>query len=262
MLPSPSRILPLALFTSLLLGASGCAGTPEGPPVRREVPTSEGFTSLEVDDLDVEVRLGLEHRVSLRCDPELAPYARVSVVGDVLRAELKGEPMRITGGDRPCVVDVSMPSLRSVRVEGSGDVRVIGAAEGLQSVALQGSGDARFDDAKGEATRFELTGSGDLKLRRLEAKRADFSVTGSGDVQIVGGAVAAASLHCSGSGDVDAAALVADAAEVHASGSGGVRLTARRSADINVSGSGDVVIAGGPSACHAHSSGSGEALCR
>lgn len=263
MLPSPLRVSALALLASLAVGAFGCASTSAGPTVRRNVPTSEGFSALEVDDLDVVAHVGFAHRVSLRCHPDRAPYARVTVVGETLRAELKGEPVRVFGfGDMPCVVDVYLPALRSVRIEGSGDVRVIGSAEGLQSVALEGSGDARFDDAKGEATRFEVTGSGDLHLRRLEAQRAEFSVTGSGDVEVVGGVVTAARFTCSGSGDVNAAALVAEKAEVRTSGSGDVHMTARQSAEVDVSGSGDVVIVGDPPACRAKSSGSGSASCR
>jgi putative autotransporter adhesin-like protein len=252
-----------ALFVALALSTAACASSAPRPVARREVPAATGFTSLEVDDLDVEVRLGHGHQVSLRCDPAVEPYARVTVEGDVLRAEIKGEPPRVFDfGSRVCIVDVYMPSLRSVRVEGSGDVRVIGAAQGLQSVSLEGSGDVRFDDAAGEQARFALTGSGDLRLRRLEAREADFSVTGSGDVDVDEGTVANARLHCSGSGDINAARLVAESAEVRASGSGGVRMTARRRADVDVSGSGDVVIGGDPAECRARTSGSGAAKCQ
>lgn len=252
-----------ALVVALVLGASACADPLARPPVRRPVQASDGFSALEVDDLDVVVRLGYSHQVSLRCDPERLPYARVTVRGDVLRAEMHKEPPRFFQmGDRPCVAEVYMPSLRSVRVEGSGDVRVIGAAQGLQSVALEGSGDARFDDAEGDEARFELSGSGDLRLRRLAVRRAEFSLSGSGDVEVREGAVFDASLSCSGSGDVSASQLITETAEVHTTGSGGVRVTARQRARVEVSGSGDVVVTGSPAECDARSSGSGDAVCR
>ncbi len=257
------RVATPALLAALALGAVGCSNTLPAKPVRRDVPTAQGFTALEIDDLDVVVRLGHAHQVSLRCDPELAPYARLRVVGDVLRAELDDEPVRLFDiRERPCVADVYMPSLRSIRVEGSGDVRVIGTAEGLQSIALGGSGDADVDAAAGEAPRFELTGSGDLRVRRLEARRADFSLTGSGDVRINEGAVADARMSSSGSGDVNAGGLVAETAEVRTTGSGDIRLIARQRADLRASGSGDIVVTGAPLACHAQTSGSGSAVCR
>jgi hypothetical protein len=252
-----------ALAVALALGGAACANPLSRHPVRRALPASEGFTTLEVDDLDVVVRLGYSHQVSLRCDPERLPYARVTVRGDVLRAEMRDEPPQIFGlGDRPCVAEIYMPALRAVRIEGSGDVRVIGAAQGLESVALEGSGDARFDDAEGDDARFELSGSGDLRVRRLEARRAQFSLTGSGDVEVHEGAVFDARLTCTGSGDVSAARLVTETAEVHTTGSGGVRVTARQRARVDVSGSGDVLVTGGPAECEARSSGSGDAVCR
>ena len=65
-------------------------------------------------------------------------------------------------------------------------------------------------------------------------------------------------MNIEGSGDVNARGLKANDAEVSTAGSGNVTLTATKSLDASIEGSGDIVFSGNPSSVRRNVSGSGE----
>lgn len=122
-------------------------------------------------------------------------------------------------------VTVDLASLRSLSVDGSGDV----TASGLKSDQLD----------------VAIAGAGDITLKDLQAGELALAIAGSGDIEAGGGATRL-SIRISGSGDVDAAALAADEVSVRIAGSGDVEVRPAKTLDVAIAGSGDVVYRGDP----------------
>ena len=143
------------------------------------------------------------------------------------------------GSRGPVTIDVTVPSLRSATLSGSGKVNV--------------------DRVASPTFEARLTGSGDLSIGAIDAQEIRLNLTGSGDLTAAG-RVRALSIASTGSGDLHAAGLAAQDVDVRLVGSGDVAAAAARTATINLLGSGDVTIAG-KARCTISKRGSGEIRC-
>lgn len=134
-------------------------------------------------------------------------------------------------------VDVDLPQLDGVTIEGSGDVFVDGASKReAVDLIIHGSGDLHYA-AAGGVVKCAIEGSGDLFLRGEGELRA--SVSGSGDIDARSFVAHGASVDIDGSGDVSAD--IHGSARVHISGSGTLRYSGDATfPDLDISGSGTV----------------------
>jgi hypothetical protein len=178
----------------------------------REVPA---FDAVRLKgSLDVKIVVGSQRSLSVTIDDNLQELVTSTVTDGTLIVETKHVSYHGVGR-----AEITVPSLKSLELSGSGDVTVDG-----------GSGDLRL----------RLSGSGDITWRATAGK-LDAALSGSGDLKLAGKADVA-TLHVSGSGDIEADDLVATSADVTISGSGDVGVTlAGGSLRASVSGSGDIV---------------------
>ena len=133
-------------------------------------------------------------------------------------------------------VIVAMPVLRRATLRGSGGLRAAG-----------------FQQA--DPVSLELAGSGDLSFAG-DVPRVDLVVSGSGNARL-SGVAPSVGMALSGSGDVGARGLDATTADVSLSGSGNVVATVSGSARVTLSGSGDVDLFGSAALDRVDISGSG-----
>lgn len=103
---------------------------------------------------------------------------------------------------------------------------------------------------------FRLNGAVSVIASGLNAVSLTLEISGSGNFT-VRGRVERLRVSISGSGDVDATSLRASVLSAHISGSGNIAAYASRSAAVDVSGSGDVVVAGNPAQRSVDRAGSG-----
>ncbi len=103
----------------------------------------------------------------------------------------------------------------------------------------------------------DITGSGELNLNGQTSGKLSLAVSGSGTV-VANGQVDSLTADISGAGGINAEKLRAANLQAVISGSGSVSATATNSATVDLSGSGDVVIAGNPKQRKIDRSGSGE----
>jgi hypothetical protein len=221
------RIVPLALAAcTLALPALGAS----------ESRSVSGFTRIDLAaPVDLEVRPG-KFGVALEMDSEAARHLTTDVQGDTLRIALDGWNGNVHGKQR---VRVTMPELRGVhiqgsgdanisgfkdqkevelRISGSGDVRFAGSTAGM-AVTIEGSGDVLLAEGQAGSLQARIRGSGNLKASDFKARNVSVAIDGSGDadIRVAGGAL---SLSVNGSGDIrwtgEASAV---SAATHGSGS-------------------------------------------
>lgn len=177
------------------------SGTVEGDGNKVTQPRqATGFLRVELrGPLDVRVTEGPAPSVSVTIDQNLQPLVTTEVRGDTLVVDAQ-RSLRYRGTGQ---VEVTVPELRALAIEGSGDARVKAAAA-PRDVALRisGSGDVGWSGQAGKLV-VRIHGSGDVTLEG-QAAELDAAVDGSGDVGARGLRARSARLTVNGSGDLSA----------------------------------------------------------
>lgn len=237
------------------LRANGATAASEGRRMsseKREVPAA--IKAIDLDGpIDLNVRYGAAPALEVRGEARLLNNVDVNADGEVLHIGLRG---MVLGHRRPLQVDLVLPRLDSIKIDGSGDSTVNGFSGQRIEARMQGSGSLRFN-GRFRQVDAALSGSGELDLNAGPSiQRFDALLSGSGHLTIVGGT---RELHAnaSGSGELDARHLRADKVEVSQTGSGRSTVHARRSVAASITGSGDIEVTGNPAERSVSRSGSG-----
>lgn len=230
-----------------VIAVSGCglnASVDTGPRVDRNFAVG-GFTGIEVaGSYAVSVRTGAAPSVHANGSEKALDRLRVVVKNGVLEIGSQGKHGWSFGWgswrhNGPVSLVVTVPSLESASIAGSGDIQV--------------------DKVSGPRFKGEVAGSGDLRLASVDAGEVSLEIAGSGNASAAGKAKNVR-YEIAGSGDIDAAGLTAETAEVSIAGSGGIKGHASQTAKVDVAGSGDVTITGGAK-CTVSKTGSGDIRC-
>lgn len=239
---------PILLVSTLAIAACGMsADAQEGEGERRV--TQQNFNVGTFDGValagshDVIVKVGGAASVRAEGDAEVIEKLDIRVENGTLRIGTKKGVQWSSGfmnNRKPVTIHVTMPSMASAAVAGSGDMRV--------------------DKVEGATFEASIAGSGDLEIASLRVDRADFSVAGSGDIKAASGSAGSAKVSIAGSGDVDVSGIQTRQANVSIVGSGDVSARASETADVSIMGSGSVNMAGGAK-CTISKRGSGEVNC-
>jgi hypothetical protein len=226
---------PGALLVSLLCLAGCDQGVQGNGQPARETRELEAFDGILADSsLDVDVRPGEEFRVELSIDSNLIDLVTTHVAGGRLIIDTERPVDDLIRGPH---ARVTLPSLRSVVLSGSGEIRV-----------------AEFEPV--ESLNFRLSGSGSIAAGAV-ASRVRAVVDGSGAIDLDGSADQV-ELELSGSGSIDAYELSAARGEVELSGSGRIAASLSEHVDVELSGSGRIDLFGGADIGDYETSGSGE----
>lgn len=138
-------------------------------------------------------------------------------------------------------------------------VRISVSVASLDSVGLAGSGDITVDRVRGNKVDLSIAGSGNLSVGSVDTRSASLSIAGSGDLS-ASGRCTSADLSIAGSGDIRAGGLTCQTASASIAGSGDIAINASRTAKISLMGSGDVTVTGG-ARCSTSKMGSGDVRC-
>jgi Putative auto-transporter adhesin, head GIN domain len=221
---------------ALALAGIVFAAAAEAGTETRAVSDFEAIAS--TGSIDIVVRQGAKEAVTVTADDKLLPLIETVVepgaAGRTLNVRLKPGERSYNLGKVSVVVDVV--KLGAVTTSGSGDVVV----EGLKTPAF----------------KLTIAGSSDARLKALSTETLEVRISGSGDV-LVGGTAKQVKLSIAGSGDANLADLQADDVQVRIAGSGDASVTANKSLDVSVAGSGDVRYSGSATAVKTSMAGSG-----
>ncbi|MFN7964767.1 MAG: head GIN domain-containing protein [Acidobacteriota bacterium] len=148
--------------------------------VVEETRTVSSFSKIEsAGSTDVVVTIGSPQRVVIKADDNILPLITTTVSDNALSIGSRGNY-----STRNAVqVLVTMPSLTSLELAGSGAANINGLQEQGFEASLSGSGDIT---ATGTTTslKVSIAGSGDVHLFGLIAQHGEVSVTGSGNVEV------------------------------------------------------------------------------
>ena len=232
-------------------GRRGERGSGEVVTQEREVATFERIR-LECS-ADLIVRVGDEVSVSVTTDDNLQDLIITEVVSrQTLLVDSDG-PYRTRRG---VLVEITVPKLTMLEVDGSGGVEITGLDNKTFEVELDGSGDIEFG-GKIDELDIELDGSGQIHINNLTSTSVNVEFDGSGDIEIEG-QTEFLKVSLNGSGDIDARRLKAVDAIVRIHGSGDARIYAESDFDGAVYGSGDIDVYGNPDNLDRRVSGSGD----
>ncbi|UOD29070.1 DUF2807 domain-containing protein [Massilia violaceinigra] len=246
----------IALFYSLLR-SQGTArpSNPEGRMLTSETRTvSSGITTINLGGpIDMTLRQGAVPSLTVRGEQRLLGNVETISEGTTLNIETKG---MLLHHKQPLQVVLVLPALDTLRIRGSGDSTVNGFSGDKLELQLHGSGDVKFNGRYREIDA-GLQGSGDIELNGGNSDKVDVNVVGSGSMTVVG-AARTFKVAQMGSGDLDAEHLSAETVTIDLMGSGSAVVQARKSASVNLRGSGDISVHGSPNERNVSRNGSGD----
>jgi hypothetical protein len=157
---------------------------------------------------------------------------------------------------QPLQVTLVLPTIEEVNVRGSGDSTINGFSGERIEVQLGGSGNVKFN-GRFRQVKAAIHGSGELEMNGGASDKVDVAVIGSGRLTVVGSS-REFKAGLTGSGDIDARHLGADSVDLQLMGSGDAAVTALKSLNVTLRGSGDVRVYGAPPERKVSRDGSGE----
>ena len=236
-----------ALLTALLAFAVvGCySGEGSGNVVLEALPV-EPFSEVVLNGDGIAVISAGDHRVVVSVEDDVLPSIQAETRGETL---VLGREVDWTDGVRPTVpieYRVTLPSLRAVRVSGSGRavIRGIRAHQGL-SIAVTGSGAVDAADVAGGDVEVEVSGAGAVTVSGLVAEGFACDISGSARVTAAGSAESI-ELDIGGSGLYRGIELQGLRANVEVTGVGQAFVWADEQLEVEVSGLGKVTYRGDP----------------
>lgn len=185
---------------------------------------------------DVVITNGNAHAVKVEAEENLQEAIEVVVQNKILKIRSqKGYNVRPTTAVR---VYVTVPSLRSVQLSGSGNVKSENQLQGGESfsVASSGSGNVTLD-LVASSIEASVSGSGNLALSG-KTKELDGRISGSGNIRAKQLQSAVTSIKISGSGNAEVVATEKLNSKI--AGSGEVLYWGNAAVESKISGSGKV----------------------
>lgn len=203
-----------------------------------------------INDFD-EVRVVGSHVV----DIQIARGTAVSATGDA--QALDGITVETQG--RTLVIQSVQSSLSTWTQSAKGAVRVQVTVPQIKTVRVEGGGSVNVAELRGPQTYASVAGSGGITVARVNSDRAFIRLAGSGRLTL-SGSVKNLEINAKGPGDVSAEQLAASDIKIVTAGSGRVTAQASRSADVTQNGAGEIVVTGKP-ACTVQNLGTGTVTC-
>lgn len=177
------------------------------------------FSRIKIKGItDVTVVQGSSFRVTVSDYENLVNEIETSLSGEELTIGYNRDVWVTKGNSK---ATITMPSLKGVRVDGSGDFIIDGPFTGTNffSVQINGSGNVNINNAVVDEADIHISGSGDVKNFGLQCKKATVKISGSGNAELT----------------------VSEFLDVRIDGSGDVYYKGNASVNTRINGSGKVV---------------------
>ena len=232
-------------------------------PERRAVASetrvlARGIAAVDLSGpIDLTLRYGPTPSLTVKGEERLLANIETVQQGDQLHIGTTG---MLLHHHQPLQAVLVLPALARLRIDGSGNSTVSGLSGSAIALQVSGSGNVKFN-GRYQRVDAALHGSGNLELNVGNSDDVTLAQQGSGHVTALGSARALA-IRKDGTGELDARHLRADAVTLRQSGSGDSVVLARETVAIDMAGSGDVRVRGGPRVQSVARTGSGEVTLR
>jgi len=207
--------------------------------------------------IDLTLRYGPTASLIVKGEERLLPNIDTFQEGTMLHIGTKG---MLLHHRQPLQAVLVLPSVAHILIEGSGDSTISGLSGDTIGLELNGSGSVKFN-GRYQHVDVALRGSGDLELNTGNCDELTLLQESSGQITAIG-STRKLSIKKQGSGELDTRHLRADAVTLQQTGSGDSVILARETVSIEMNGSGDVHVHGGPRVQSVARTGSGEASFR
>ncbi len=205
----------------------------------------DGFSKIKLStSSDIKITMGNAYSIEMVGDDERIGNTILEVKGDTLHVKHKRGNFHYDD-DQDMIVNVVMPNIEEMQINGSGDGEIIGVDNDELGLSINGSGDLTVS-GKSKKMDISINGSGDIYMEEVAGDDVDVSIRGSGDVEFDGGTCKSLDINIRGSGDVEAKELQCVDVVVDVSGSGDSEVYASNSLTFDSHGSGEVDVYGKP----------------
>jgi len=193
---------------------------------RTEQRSASGFQAIEADgSIDVVLRQSGREGVEVRADDNLLPLVETEVV------------------QRSGVPTLRIRTARGASFQARHGIVVTVDVVAVKSVTMNGAGDLSADRLQSPALSLNIHGASDARIGQISTGELSLNIAGSGEVK-AGGSARALSVSIAGSGGADVRDLASEDVKVSIAGSGSARVNARRDLQVSIAGSGEVSYTG------------------
>jgi hypothetical protein len=166
--------------TALLL--SGCGHHGDNGPMTTETPKVESFDSIDIDGAArLEITIGHPAAVVIRGSEKSVRRVETEVKGDTLHIKSRAKDWIIRNDNTRLTIQITLPRLKSFRLEGGNDVNVVGFAGGETEIRASGALNM-IAEGHLEKLTMRMSGAGHADLSKLVADNARVTVDGVGSV--------------------------------------------------------------------------------
>jgi hypothetical protein len=204
-----------------------------------------GFTKVQLNtSSDINIKMGNTYSIEMVGDEERIGNTILEMKNDTLKIKHKKANFHYDN-DQDMVINVVMPDIESMQINGSGDAEIEGVDNASLDLNVNGSGDL-YVNGKSEELEISINGSGNISMSEVMGKDVEISINGSGDVELDGGTCQSLEIDIHGSGDVEAKDMKCQDVNVEVAGSGDSEVYASNSLTFDSHGSGNVEVYGKP----------------
>ncbi|WP_028978377.1 head GIN domain-containing protein [Sporocytophaga myxococcoides] len=228
------RLFIILLFIQFSASCGRCKkGSGDIASIERSLPQ---FNGVEINgSFDVHIKKDSVQKVVITADDNILPIIDTEVENGILEIEIDDD--ECLRKSSKVDVYISIPSLRKVRLNGSGNVNGDGQFTGDEmDVSINGSGNISLN-FNGENLKSKIDGSGNITLSGI-SYNSSHEINGSGRINAKNTESQKVNAKINGSGSISVNAI--QTLKVNISGSGAVGYIGNPVTDVSVSGSGKV----------------------
>ncbi|MGD9978861.1 MAG: head GIN domain-containing protein [Bacteroidales bacterium] len=207
---------------------------------RSVIVDAKGFSGVENSiSANVNVFQAAEYKVEVIAPQDVIDALKIYVEDGTLRLKTKNR-VNWSNSWEKIVVNVWSPNFSHLALNGSGDIIAKTPITAKEfSIKINGSGDVKIESLEASSLVVKSNGSGDVLLGGKNVlDSAEYSVNGSGDIDAMQLSCKKVDANVTGSGDIDVWATEAFNAKIV--GSGDIELKGNPTIDAKVVGSGNV----------------------
>ena len=252
-------LLLAVLLIALAVGALRANGSSVASPAARLVRGEDravdaGITAVDLSGpINLTLTQGSTASLRVRGEQRLLPNVVTRVDGHILHIGIGG---MLFHHREPLQVELVLPALDKIDVDGSGESSVDGFSGAALALSMRGAGSVDVNGRYQQITA-SVNGSGDLRLNGGNSDSVTLVMVGTGSLTASGSSKTVQAT-LTGSGDLDAEHLAADTVQLTLEGSGSANVFAKLAADLALRGSGDIHVYGNPEQRNERHTGSGE----